>query len=127
LGSQHIHGQIWTSLLPSVLADLAHDDELLRVACAALDSQLCAELPLDYLAAGAAFRALKKTGVFLPSRRDAAVALPESDEDFLHHARLVVLFRNFHEHRLYEILPAAERPGLGASTASATSATDAAS
>ena len=98
-GSQHIHGQVWTALLPSLLADVAHDDELLRLACEALDTQLCAELPLEYIAAGAAMRALGTCGARLRSRRDAAVPLPETDEDFLHHAQLVVLNRNWHEHR----------------------------
>ena len=67
----HIHGQCHGGLTPQLLADVAEHPELLKLALAALDSQVCAQLPLEYHALRLAEERLK-----VRYRRHAAAAIP---------------------------------------------------
>eukprot|EP00966_Prymnesium_polylepis_P098757 2286755-Prymnesium_polylepis.1 len=61
---------------PSLIGDVAHDEDLVKAVTEALDTQLCAELPLEYHAVYLAQQLLK-----VGKRRDAAwpIPLPERD------------------------------------------------
>ena len=110
----HIHGQGQGGLSPVLLADVAGEPELRKMAMDALDTQICGELPLEYHAV----YELQKL-LHVAARRDAAYEPPEpiakeaytgTDEeyvaylrdsywpDFLHHARMTVMNRHTHEH-----------------------------
>lgn len=109
----HIHGQTQGGLSPALLADVAGEPELRVKAMAALDTQLCAELPLEYHAVREAQRLLH-----VCARRDAAHEAPRphhpdvyaTDDEyiaylrsdwwpkFLHHARMTVMNKNSHVH-----------------------------
>ena len=47
-GAAHTHGQYHGSVTPTLLADLAGNPELRALALDALDTQLQAEMPLEY-------------------------------------------------------------------------------
>jgi hypothetical protein len=46
--AQHVHAQATGGLTARLFADVTDDEDLLRQALAALNSQVCAELPLEY-------------------------------------------------------------------------------
>jgi hypothetical protein len=107
----HIHGQTHGGLTPQLLADVADHPALLRAALDALDTHVCAQLPLEYHALHVAEETLRTA-----QRRDAACGIPkpppqqrgESDAayaqrlldewwpDFEHHALMVVMDKNYH-------------------------------
>ena len=123
-GAAHIHGQHHGGMTPALLADLAQFPELLELALAALDTQLQAEMPLEYHLVDIARQTLR-----IGIRRDAAADIPRPDAKYLvteapdgksqdtwdaerkkymtdkwwpefkHHAMLVVSNRNVHGHR----------------------------
>jgi len=124
-GSAHIHGQGHCGTTPGLLADVACDPELLSLALDGLDSQLQAELPLEYHLVDIARKLLR-----IGARRDAAaeIPIPHSDlassdppassthtndswaaerrrrlelwwPEFARHAMLVVANRNVHKHQ----------------------------
>ena len=113
---------------PALKSDVVHEPRLRDAVCAALDSQLRAELPLEYHAAYLAQKAL-----FVAARRDAAWEAPRIERspppklranagaaaredwqreqaeyesyirdvwwpEFEHHALTVVMNRHYHEH-----------------------------
>ena len=77
-GAAHIHGQHHGGMTPALLADLAGYPELLELALAALDTQLQAEMPLEYHLVDIARHTLR-IGV----RRDAAADIPRPDARYL--------------------------------------------
>jgi len=124
-GSAHIHGQAHCGLIPSLLADVACDEELLSLALDGLNSQLQAELPLEYHLVDTARKVLR-----IGARRDVAedIPIPHKDlissappetsqhnreswaverrirleewwSEFSRHALLVVANRNVHQHQ----------------------------
>jgi hypothetical protein len=107
--SLHAHGQSHGGLTPALLGDVAGDPDLLRAATAAIDTQVQAEIPLEYHAVFVCQSFLK-----LSPRRDAAAMTPtppenwrEDDDaldnwwtEFRHHALITVLNRNTHKHKV---------------------------
>lgn len=104
----HCHGQYHGGVPPALLGDVAAEPELCARALRGLDSQLQAELPLEYHAAQIVQRVLR-----VGTRRDAAFGIPappaerlEDEEwlrehwwpEFYHHAMMVVAARHVHEH-----------------------------
>lgn len=69
--SMHVHGQSHGGASPGLIADVAADPELLRQVLEALDTQVSAELPLEYHAVYLAQRALH-----VSKRRDPAHEAP---------------------------------------------------
>ena len=96
--AQHVHSQLHGGASPALLADVAHDASLLAEICRALDTQVVADLPLEYHAVGVAQKVLRS-----PLRRDAAYPAPDRATDpaaFLHHARHVATNRHIHSHQM---------------------------
>ena len=104
----HGHGQYHGGLPPALLGDVASEPELCARALRGLDSQLQAELPLEYHAVQIAQGVLR-----VGARRDAAFEIPAPAADrledmdylrdvwwpkFYHHAMMVVAARHVHEH-----------------------------
>ena len=109
----HEHGQTQGGLAPAFLADVASEPELRKLAMRALDTQICAELPLEYHA----LYEIQKL-LHVAARRDVSHTIPEppacnADESgaeyearlqsewlppFLHHARMTVMNKHIHEH-----------------------------
>ena len=77
-GAAHIHGQHHGGMTPALLADLAEYPELLELALAALDTQLQAEMPLEYHLVDIARQTLR-----IGIRRDAAADIPRPDPKYL--------------------------------------------
>jgi hypothetical protein len=107
--SLHAHGQGHGGLTPALLSDVAGDPELLQAAMDAIDTQVQAEIPLEYHAVFVCQSFLK-----IPFTRDAAYDTPSPPEnwredgealdawweDFRHHAFITVLNRNTHVHKV---------------------------
>jgi len=107
--SLHAHGQGRGGVTPALLADVAGDPELLRAATDAIDSQVKAEIPLEYHALYVCQSFLK-----LPLLRDAAfktvpppanwrddtIALDDWWKEFRHYAFITVMNRNYHVHKV---------------------------
>jgi hypothetical protein len=70
-GSGHIHGQHHGGATPALIADIAEDDELLSFVLAGLDTQLQAEIPLEYHPVDIVRHILR-----IGARRDAAAEIP---------------------------------------------------
>ena len=144
--SLHVHGHAHGGVTPQLIADVVNvretgplysvdgrtvlrtDQTLLDKAMEALESQLCAELPLEYHALGIAHKVLRcASGPGMPpqrisTRRDAAFHTPlpwaraEFDNDasyakyvreewwpeFEHHAYVVAMNRNSHKWKPHE-------------------------
>jgi len=113
-GSMHNHGLFQGSFSPETLAHLAEYPRLRELALKDLDTQLKAELPIEYHRLSIAYDVLKKLKV--PKRRDAAVetpVLPEATgnaaadsenlktwwKTFEEHLFMIVANLNIHEHR----------------------------
>ena len=113
-GSMHNHGLFQGSFSPETLAHLAEYPKLRELALKGLDTQLKAELPIEYHRLSIAYDVLKKLKV--PKRRDAAVETPVPPEatgdaaadsenlktwwkTFEEHVFMIVANRNIHEHR----------------------------
>ena len=77
-GAAHIHGQHHGGLTPLLLSYLAGDPELQALAIAALDTQLEAEMPLEYHLVDIARRTLR-----IGARRDAAADIPRPSAELL--------------------------------------------
>ena len=74
----HNHGLFQGSFSPETLAHLAEYPKLRELALKGLDTQLKAELPIEYHRLSIAYDVLKKLRV--PKRRDAAVETPVPPE-----------------------------------------------
>ena len=70
-GAGHIHGQHHGGNTPSLLSDVADNPKLLALALAALDTQIGAEMPLEYHLVDTARQIFR-----LGKRRDAAATIP---------------------------------------------------
>jgi hypothetical protein len=77
-GSFLIHGQHHGGATPGLIADVAEDAELLLLVLAGLDTQLQAEIPLEYHLADIARRCLR-----IGARRDAAAEIPRPNPEHL--------------------------------------------
>ena len=77
-GAAHTHGQYHGSVTPTLLADLAGNPELRALALAALDTQLQAEMPLEYHLVDIA-RHILRIGV----TRDAAADIPRPEAEYI--------------------------------------------
>ena len=121
-GCFHEHGQQQGGAMPGLVADVAEDDELRALLLAGVDTQLSAELPLEYHVMHRLLKVLR-----VGARRDAAFDTPtpasmgieppsaraseaERSEyrrrlneewwpEFYHHAMMVVADRHVHEHQ----------------------------
>ena len=116
-GTHHFHGIHNGGAHPTLVADVAHDDDLREAMMKALSTTVEHELPLIYHAVGQALRVLR-----IPYRRDAAFQIPlphppvcgdpatetqqafsvrmtEWFTRFRHHAYVVAMNRNLHEHQ----------------------------
>ena len=115
-GAFHSHGLHHGGCTPALLAEIADDNVLCTHALKGLDSQLCAELPLEFHRIAIANKLLK-----VAKRRDAAFSFPtpppnlkhnlhsgklssisnDLDDwfrDFKEHTMLIVANRHVHEH-----------------------------
>jgi hypothetical protein len=105
----HAHGQSRGGITPALLADVAGDQDILRAATEAIDSQVSAEIPLEYHAVYVCQSFLK-----LPPLRDASFTTPRPPqnwrtdaaaldvwwEEFRHCAFITVMNRNYHVHKV---------------------------
>jgi hypothetical protein len=107
--SQHAHGQAYGGLTPQLIADACSHPALQQMAMDALDSQLMAQLPLEFHAVAFALERLK-VGKRKDPAHPIAAPLPSSDPGdeptaaeaaaamtaFMDHSFLVVANRNIH-------------------------------
>eukprot|EP01052_Picozoa_sp_SAG31_P037433 SAG31_NODE_4832_length_2919_cov_2.417376_2_plen_434_part_00 len=99
-GSTHIHGHLHGGTSPELLTLVAGHAAIMPTALGALDSQFCAELPLEYHMLAVARAVLR-----VPKLRDSAAAplpteLDDARAELLHRGRTVAMNRNLHVHQI---------------------------